>query len=344
MGVARTAFGPTADAHHVDQYILENANGLKVGIINYGAAIVSIATPDVQGRMADVVLGFEKTSGYQSTENPYFGACCGRFANRLAKGRFFLDGEAYSVAVNNGPNSLHGGLFGFDKKIWDAEIIGDHGVSMTLVSPDGEEGYPGTLKVTLVYTLTDDNDLRLEYTATTDKKTVLNLTNHSYFNLAGGGSVLDHVIRIHADRWTVVDEHATPTGELRAVAGTEMDLREPTPIGKNIDEVQGLGYDHNYCINQATPGELTLAASVVEPRSGRSLECWTTEPGVQFYTGNFMDQIEGKGGRVYSRQEGFCLETQHYPDSPNHPAFPAAELSPGETYTQTTIYRFGVVK
>ena len=344
MGVVRTAFGPTADAHHVDQYILENANGLKVGIMTYGAAIVSIATPDVQGRMADVVLGFEKMSGYQSAENPYFGACCGRFANRLAKGRFFLDGEAYSVAVNNGPNSLHGGLVGFDKKIWDAEIIGDHGVSMTLVSPDGEEGYPGTLKVTLVYTLTDDNDLMLEYKATTDKKTVLNLTNHSYFNLAGGGSVLNHVIRINADRWTVVDEHATPTGELRAVAGTEMDLREPTPIGKNLDEVQGLGYDHNYCLNQATPGELTLAASVVEPRSGRSLECWTTEPGVQFYTGNFVDQIKGKGDQVYRRQEGFCLEAQHYPDSPNHPAFPAAELSPGETYTQTTIYRFGVVK
>ena len=344
MSVAHAAFGPTTEGQDIDQYILENANGLKVGIITYGAAIVSIETPDVQGHRTDVVLGFDKISGYQSAENPYFGACCGRFANRLAKGRFSIDGEAYSVVVNNGPNSLHGGLVGFDKKIWAAEIMSDRAVSMSLVSPDGEEGYPGTLKVRLVYTLTDDNELKLEYTATTDKKTVLNLTNHSYFNLAGGGSVRNHVIRINADRWTVVDEHATPTGELRAVAGTGMDLREPTPIGKNIDEVQGPGYDHNYCINQAEPGELTMAASVVEPRSGRTLECWTTEPGVQFYTGNFMDHIKGKGGAVYNKQEGFCLETQHYPDSPNHPEFPRTELAPGETYTQTTIYRFGVMK
>ncbi len=344
MSVARAAFGPAADGQDIDEYILGNANGLKVGIISYGAAIVSIETPDNQGHMADVVLGFDKTSDYQSAENPYFGACCGRFANRLAKGRFSIDGETYSVAANNGPNSLHGGLVGFDKKIWSAEIINDHAVSMSLVSPDGEEGYPGALKVRLVYTLTDDNELKLEYTAATDKKTILNLTNHSYFNLAGGGSVRNHVIRINADHWTVVDEHATPTGELRAVVGTEMDLREPTPIARNVDEVQGLGYDHNYCINQMDPGALTLAASVVEPQSGRALECWTTEPGIQFYTGNFIDHIKGKGGMAYRKQEGFCLETQHYPDSPNHPDFPGTELSPGATYTQTTIYRFGVVK
>jgi aldose 1-epimerase len=344
MSVERAAFGPTADGQHIEKYILENASGMKVGIIPYGATIVSIETPDVEGRMADVVLGFDKTAGYQSTGNPYFGACCGRFANRLAKGRFSIDGEAYSVAVNNGPNSLHGGLVGFDRKIWDAEIIDDCTVGMSLVSPDGEEGYPGTLNVRLVYTLTGDNELKLEYTATTDQKTILNLTNHSYFNLAGGGTVRNHLIRINADRWTVVDEHAIPTGELRAVAGTAMDLREPTPIGRNIDKVQGLGYDHNYCINQSDPGALTLAAAVVEPRSGRTLDCWTTEPGVQFYTGNFMDHIKGKDGKVYCRQEGFCLEAQHYPDSPNHPGFPSTELAPGETYTQTTIYRFGVVK
>jgi aldose 1-epimerase len=344
LSVVQAAFGPTADGHDITEYILGNANGLKVGIISYGAAIVSIETPDVQGRMADVVLGFDDMVGYQSEENPYFGACCGRFANRLAKGRFCIDGEAYSVAINNGPNGLHGGRVGFDKKIWEAEIIADRAVSMSLISPDGDEGYPGALKANLVYTLTDDNELKLEYTATTDRTTILNLTNHSYFNLAGRGSVRNHVIRINADRWAVVDEHAIPTGELRTVAGTAMDLREPTPVGKNIDTVQGSGYDHNYCINQTAPGELTLAAAVVEPRSGRTLECWTTEPGVQFYTGNFLDQIKGKSGIIYRKQEGFCLETQHYPDSPNHPEFPSTELAPGETYAQTTIYRFGVVK
>lgn len=344
MSIARTAFGPTSDGRDVDQYILENANGLKVGIITYGATIVSIEAPDSHGQKSDVVLGFDAISGYQSEQNPYFGACCGRFANRLAKGRFSVDDETYSVAVNNGPNALHGGLVGFDKKIWDAEAIDDHAVSMSLTSPDGDEGYPGTLQVRIVYTLNDDNELKLEYTAATDRKTILNLTNHSYFNLAGGGSVCSHMIRINADRWVAVDEDAIPTGELRAVAGTEMDLREPTPIGKNIGRVQGSGYDHNYCINQEAPGRLSLAAFVVEPRSGRTLECWTTEPGVQFYTGNFMDHINGRGGAVYGRQEGFCLEAQHYPDSPNHPEFPPTELAPGETYTQTTIYRFGVVK
>jgi aldose 1-epimerase len=214
---------------------------------------------------------------------------------------------------------------------------------MVLASPDGEEGYPGTLRVELVYSLSGNNELRLEYTATTDWKTVLNLTNHSYFNLAGGGSVLDHTIQVNADRYTVVDDSAIPTGELRAVAGTEMDLRSPVPIGKNIADVQGGGYDHNYCINQTTPGELTLAAQVAEPESGRTLECFTTEPGVQLYTGNFLENIQGKGGATYNRQEGFCLETQHYPDSPNHPAFPSTELAPGETYAQTCIYRFGVI-
>ncbi len=343
MSVARTAFGQTTTGgEHIDEYILTNTHELRVKIINYGAAIVSIETPDSYGHTADVVLGFDDMCGYESIGNPYFGACCGRFANRLAKGQFSIDGEEYSVATNNGPNGLHGGLVGFDKRIWKAEIVGNSAVKMSLTSPDGEEGYPGTLEVDLVYTLTDDNELKLEYTATTDKKTILNLTNHSYFNLAGSGSIHGHVIQINADRWTVVDEHATPTGELRDVAGTKMDLRDPTPIGKNIDQVQGLGYDHNYCINQAAPGELTLAASVFEPQSGRTMECWTTEPGVQFYSGNFMDHVQGKKGSIYDKQEGFCLETQHYPDSPNHPDFPSTELDPGETYTQTTIYRFGV--
>ena len=342
MSVYKEVFGTAADGTVVDVYTLENSGGMKVRLISYGATVVSIEVPGRDGSIDDVVLGFDTIEGYQSGANPYFGACCGRFANRIAKGRFSIDGESYSLAVNNGPNSLHGGLVGFDKRVWDAEVTGENAVEMSLVSPDGEEGYPGTLTVKLVYTLTDENELRLDYSASTDRKTILNLTNHSYFNLAGGGTIRDHVIRINADRWTVVDDDSTPLGELRPVAGTEMDLLTPTPIGKNIDQVQGLGYDHNYCINQSVPGELTLAAAVTEPGSGRTMECWTTEPGVQFYTGNYMEHIEGKKGSVYRKQEGFCLETQHFPDSPNHPDFPRAELSPGETYTQTTIYRFGV--
>jgi aldose 1-epimerase len=345
MSAARGIFGHrTDDGQSIDEYILENGNGIRVKIINYGAAIVSIEVPDSEGNLSDIVLGFDNMEGYQSAANPYFGACCGRYANRIAGGRFSIDGTEHSLAINNGPNALHGGLVGFDKKTWSAEIVGDSAVRLTLNSPDGEEGYPGTLNVVLVYTLTDDNELVLNYTAATDRKTILNLTNHSYFNLAGSGSVHDHLIRINADRYTVVDDDATPTGELRNVAGTEMDLRESIPIGRNIDRVQGMGYDHNYCINQSSHGELTLAAKVQEPRSGRTMECWTTEPGIQFYTGNFLDGIPGKGGAVYGRQEGFCLETQHYPDSPNHPQFPGTELAPGETYTQTTIYTFGVKK
>jgi len=344
VSVARTAFGHTRNGEQIDEYVLENTNGMTVKIITYGATIVSIETEDSHGHMADVVLGFDDMCGYESTANPYFGACCGRFANRLSGGRFSIEGVEYSMALNNGPNGLHGGLVGFDKKVWRAEIAGDSAVRMSLTSPDGEEGYPGNLNVVLIYTLTDENELKLEYTATSDKKTIVNLTNHSYFNLAGSGSIHGHVIRINADRYTVVDDHSTPTGELREVAGTEMDLREPTPIGRNIDQVQGLGYDHNYCINQTAPGELTLAASVLEPHSGRTLECWTTEPGVQFYTGNYMQHIQGKADAIYDKQEGFCLETQHYPDSPNHPEFPSTELDVGESYTQTTIYRFGVAE
>jgi aldose 1-epimerase len=344
MSIVKERFGTTTVGEEVSAFVLKNNNGMKVKVIDYGATIVAIETPDAQGNPADVVLGFDDLAGYQSAENPFFGCCCGRFANRIAAGKFSIDGTEYTLAINNGPNSLHGGLVGFDKKIWVAEITGESAVKMELISPDGEEGYPGTLKVELTYTLTDANELKLEYAATTDRKTILNLTNHSYFNLAGHGSVRDHVIQINADRYTVVDEHATPTGELRAVAGTEMNLLVPTRIGENIDQVQGLGYDHNYCINQAEAGQLTLAATVVEPTSGRTMECWTTEPGVQFYTGNYIDQVPGKGGTVYNKQDGFCLETQHYPDSPNQPAFPSTELSPDKTYSQTTLYMFGIAK
>ncbi len=342
MAVIKESFGPTADGRDVTKYIFENAGGIKVGVIDYGATIVSIDVPDRDGNRADIVLGFDDIAGYQSPENPYFGATCGRFANRIAKGKFSIDGAEYSLAVNNGPNALHGGLAGFDKKVWRSEITGENSVKMTLASPDGDEGYPGTLDVTLIFSLGDGGEFRLDYTAVTDQKTVLNLTNHSYFNLAGRGSIRNHMIQLNADRYTVVDDESIPTGEIRAVAGSEMDLLEPAPIGKNIDAVQGLGYDHNYCLIQAKAGELVLAAQVLDPESGRTLECWTTEPGVQFYSGNFMENIKGKRGMVYNRQEGFCLETQHWPDSPNQPKFPSAELAPGETYTQTCIYKMGI--
>jgi len=341
MSVVKGVFGETNDGQRVDAFTFENAGGMTVKVINYGATIVSVGVPDREGKLADVVLGFDDMAGFQSLENPYFGATCGRYANRIAKGRFSIDGVEYSLATNNGKNALHGGLIGFDKKVWSAEIAGDS-VRMSLTTPDGDEGYPGTLKVEITYTLTDENELRVDYAAETDKKTVLNLTNHSYFNLAGGGLHYDHLMQINADRYTVVDDDAIPTGELREVAGTEMDFRTPKAIGAEIDQA-GEGYDHNYCINQPAAGELTLAAKVVEPTSGRTLECWTTEPGVQFYAGNFIGEVTGKDGQVYRDRHGFCLETQHYPDSPNQPDFPSTELAPGETYAQTCIYKFGVV-
>jgi aldose 1-epimerase len=342
MSITSESFGQTRDGEAVTAFILKNINGVKVKVMTCGATIVSIETPDKKGDMADIALGFDDVAGYQSDDNPYFGATCGRYANRIGEGRFTLDDHTYSLATNDGDNSLHGGLVGFDKKVWDAEIVDDV-LKMSLVSPDGDEGYPGTLNVEVRFSLSDENELAIVYKANTDKTTVINLTNHSYFNLAGSGTVLNHLAQINADRYTAVSDDAIPTGELPAVAGTEMDLRTPTPIGKSIETVQGLGYDHNYCINQASPGELTLAARVVDPESGRTLECLTTEPGVQFYTGNFLDGFKGKGGASYVKHGGFCLETQHYPDSPNRPEFPSAQLSPTDTYTHTCIYRFGIV-
>ena len=344
MRIVKECFGVTKGGEEVAAFTLDNGHGVKVKVINHGATIVSVEAPDRAGNGADLVCGFDDVAGYESAANPYFGCVCGRYANRIAKGVFTLDGVDYSLAVNNGPNALHGGIVGFDKKTWAAVIVGD-AVKMTLVSPAGEEGYPGTLTVELTYGLNADGELRLDYSATTDHKTVLNLTNHSYFNLAGadGGSVHDQLIRINADRYTVVDDFATPSGELRAVAGTEMDLTVPTPIGERIAEVQGLGYDHNYCLNKTAAGELSLAAVAKDPKSGRTMECWTTEPGVQFYTANHVDHVPGKGGAVYNAQESFCLEAQHYPDSPNQPNFPTTALAPGETYKQTTIYKFGVM-
>jgi aldose 1-epimerase len=351
-GIARSAFGKMADGQAIDLYTLTNSSGMQVTLTNYGGHVVSIVVPDRYGKMADVVLGFDHLDGYLAT-NPFFGALVGRYANRIGKAEFKLDGVEYKLAKNDGPNSLHGGLKGFDKRVWKAhEIAPPHpAVELTYLSKNGEEGYPGNLSVKVVYTLTDANELRIDYTATTDKDTVLNLTNHSYFNLAGAGNgdILKQVMMINADRFTPIDATLIPTGELRSVAGTPLDFRKPTAIGARIDADDeqlkfGKGYDHNFVINRTGHG-LTLAARAVDPASGRVLECFTTQPGVQLYTGNFLDgTIHGKGGKVYGRRSAFCLETQHFPDSPNKPSFPTAELKPGQTYHETTVYKFSTTK
>ncbi|HME00063.1 MAG TPA: aldose epimerase family protein [Terriglobia bacterium] len=337
-----------SDGQTIDLYTLTNKNGVQVGIINYGGRVVSIRVPDRQGQMADVVLGFDNGDGYLGA-NPYFGAIVGRYANRIAKGRFTLDGVDYKLAQNDGPNSLHGGVKGFDKVLWKtAELAKQNSaLELTYLSKDGEEGYPGNLSVKVTYTLSDDNELWIDYRATTDKDTVLNLSNHSYFNLAGegNGEILQHQMMIAASRFTPVDATLIPTGELRNVEGTPFDFRQPTAVGARIDNDDeqlklGRGYDHNFVLDRKGSG-LTLAARVVEPKSGRVLEVKTNQPGIQFYTGNFLDgTIHGKGGKVYGHRFAFCLETQHFPDSPNHSGFPSTELKPGETYHQITVFQF----
>ena len=330
-------------------FTLRNAHGCRATISPYGGTLTSLLVPDRNGRLGDVVLGFEDLSGYRSPAfrqaNPYFGALIGRYGNRIAQGRFTLDGHPYSLATNNGPNSLHGGTVGFDQKTWAAEPgTGPEGefLKLSYRSPAGEEGYPGTLDVTVVYTLTDDNALRLDYTATTDQPTPLNLTNHSYFNLSLGASpdILSHEVTLAADRYTVVDATLIPTGELRPVAGTPFDFRTPHAIGARIGQVPG-GYDHNWVLSPDAARQ--PAATVYDPASGRTLEVITDQPGIQFYTGNFLDgTLTGKGGTAYGQHAGFCLETQHFPDSPNQPAFPNTILRPGETFRSVTSYRFGV--
>jgi len=344
-------FGQTQDGTHVNLYALRNNNGAEAGIINYGGLVIFLKMPDRNGHFGDVVLGYDSLADYIK-ESPYFGAMIGRYGNRIAKGRFTLDGQQYALAINNGPNALHGGLKGFDKVVWEPRIVANpEGPSLELkyVSKDGEEGYPGNLSVTAVYTLTDDNGLKLQYTATTDKDTVVNLTQHSYFNLAGKGDVLNHVVMIPADKFTPVDSTLIPTGELRPVQGTPFDFRTPTAIGARIgqDDEQlkfGNGYDHNWVINKPM-GQLSLMARVYEPTSGRVLEVWSTEPGLQFYSGNFLDgKNKGKGGWVYQFRNGFCMEPQHYPDSPNQPNFPSVVLKPGQVYHNTIIFKFLVQK
>jgi len=342
-------FGKLPNGETAQLFILKNRNGIETAITNYGGIIVTLKTYDARGLLADVALGFETLDGYLRP-HPYFGAIIGRYGNRIGKARFTLDGVTYTLAKNDGENSLHGGVEGFDKKLWKARTEAGPG-SQTLVlsytSPDGEEGYPGTLQTEVRYTLSDDDSFRIDYLATTDKKTVVNLTNHTYFNLKGqgNGDILDHEIQINASRFTPVDEGLIPTGELRPVEGTPFDFRKPARIGARIDADdeqirRGRGYDHNFVLDREGEG-LSLAARVIEPSTGRGLEVWTTEPGMQFYTGNFLDgSLVGKGGKAYPRRSGFCLETQHFPDSPNQPAFPSTVLEPGKEYRSATVWKF----
>ena len=342
-------FGKTNEGEAVDIYTLRNTKGAEARITNYGGIVVALKVLDRDGKPGDVVLGYDNLKAYIKA-NPYFGALIGRYGNRIKKGRFELDGKTYHLAINNPPNALHGGLKGFDKVVWSAKpVITINGPSLTLtrVSKDGEEGYPGNLTVTAVYTLTNKNELRIDYTATTDKATVINLTHHSYFNLAGagGGDILGHELTIKADKFTPIDKTFIPTGELRPVKGTPFDFQRAATIGSRITNQDeqlkfGLGYDHNWVINKP-PGKLALVAKVHEPKSGRTMEVLSTEPGLQFYSGNFLDGTNvGKGGEIYRYRSGFCLEPQHFPDSPNKPEFPSVVLRPGQTYKNTIIYKF----
>jgi len=345
--IKESSFGTLPDGRAVKLYTLRNCKGMEARISSYGGLVISLTAPDRNGKYADVTLGYDSLDGYLK-ETPYFGALIGRYGNRIAKGHFTLDGKTYTLAINDPPNTLHGGKVGFDKVLWNARPFQSgigQAVELTYVSKDGEEGYPGNLNVKVVITLTENNSLRFDYTATTDKSTVVNLTHHGYFNLAGEGDVLGYEVQILADKFTPVDQTLIPTGELKSVEGTPFDFRKPTAIGARIgqDDQQlkfGRGYDHNWVINKPF-GELGVIARIYEPTTGRVMEVSSTEPGLQFYTGNFLDgKITGKGGRVYNHRNAFCMEPQHYPDSPNQPNFPSVVLKPGQTYKNTIIYSF----
>jgi aldose 1-epimerase len=347
--VQKSDYGKLSDGTAVDLYTLTNAKGIVAKVITFGGIVTELHVPDKDGKLADVVLGCPDLKTYEEG-HPFFGAIAGRVANRIAGARFMLDGKEYTLAANNGPHTLHGGKKGFDKYVWHAKPVDSrHGaaVRLTRTSPDGEEGFPGNLKVAVTYTLTDDNALRIDYEATTDKATLVNLTNHSYFNLAGhdAGPIDDQVMMINADEYTPGDDTLVPTGKLAPVKGTPYDFTKPTPIGARFGELKGkpVGYDQNYVLNPH--GKLSeLAARARDPKSGRVLELYTTEPGVQFYTGNFLDKAKGKGGATYGQHAGFCLEAEHFPDAVHHENFPSVVLKPGQTYRQTTIYKFSAAK
>jgi aldose 1-epimerase len=346
--ITKSDFGKLPDGQAVELYTLANSKGMTATIMTYGGIVTSLKAPDKNGQFGDVVLGYDNLDGYLKS-TPYFGALIGRYGNRIAHGQFTLDGKTYTLATNNGVNALHGGLKGFDKVVWTAKpLMTGNGPSLilTYASLDGEEGYPGTLLITATYTVTEDNALRVDFKATTSAKTVVNLTHHSYFNLAGKGDILNHVVVINADKFTPVDSGLIPTGELRPVAGTPFDFMTPHAIGERINNTNdqqiayGGGYDHNWVLNKKS-NELSLAAEIYELNTGRIMEVWSTSPGCQFYSGNFLDgTITGKGGWTYQFRNGLCFEPQHFPDSPNHPAFPTTVLNPGETYQNTIVYKF----
>ncbi|WP_461128107.1 aldose epimerase family protein [Spirosoma aerophilum] len=352
-GIEKTTYGTLPDGQTADLFTLRNASGMTAKITNYGGIIVALETPDKDGKFEDVTLGQDSLSAYVKN-NPYFGALIGRYGNRIAKGKFTLDGKTYNLFINNMGNHLHGGKVGFDKVLWTATPVEgeEPALKLAYTSKDGEEGYPGNLSVEVTYTLQKDNALKIDYKATTDKPTVVNLTNHTYFNLTGGAKrdVLDHVVTLNADKLIAVDETLIPTGELKPVAGTAFDFLKPMVVGSRINDSTdtqikfGGGYDHGWVLN-GPANELKLAATVYEPTSGRVMEVKTTEPAIQFYTGNFLDgSVTGREGFPYKKRFALCLETEHYPDSPNHPAFPTTVLKPGETYKSTTIYQFSTKK
>lgn len=350
MAVTKEAFGKNVFGEEVELFTLTNHSGMKARIMNYGGAIVSLEVPDRDGQLADVVLGHDTAAEYVA-ETPYFGAVVGRYANRIQGGKFTVDGVDYTLAMNNGPNALHGGLRGFDRTIWSAEILAEeNAVRMIYVSADGEEGYPGEVTVVVTYTLTEANELAVDYVATTDKATPFNVTNHSFFNLAGheSGYIGEQVMMIDADAFLPADETAIPYGEIKPVEGTPFDFRVPTALGARIDVEDeqlkfGVGYDHNYCLNKSTENEWTLAARASDAKSGRVMEVFTTEPGVQLYTANWLDgTLKGKGGCMYVKRGAFCLETQHYPDSPNQASFPNTILRPESAFRSRTTYKFSV--
>jgi len=347
-GLKKSNFQSTVHGKKTNLFFLQNKNGMKVAITNFGGRIVSIMAPDRNGKFGDVILGYDSLNGYLHHKENYFGAIIGRYANRIAKGKFTLDGKTYHLPINNPPNSLHGGDKGFFERVWDAKQLDSRNLLLSYDSKDGEEGYPGNLKVQVLYTLTQNNSVRIEYTAITNKTTVINLTNHSYFNLngAGSGKITDDTLMINGDKYTPIDSTEIPTGKIVSVKGTPFDFTTPTTIGKNINDKNNQqiknakGYDDNWVLNKQEPYKLTLAARVADPKSGRVLKVYTTEPGFQFYSGNFLNGVKGKDGKPYTYRSAFTVETQHYPDSPNHPNFPSTVLKPHQIFHSITIFHF----